>query len=211
MICVKVRISLLRMNPSDFPTSELRLRVHIVSISIELTQFMPSNLDFTPWQLVGNYIWNEMLGKSPLSKIEKVDISKWRYSEEVTRVLGRSRQSARKKSLRKRHSESCLSQTSLTITCIKKKNRVRWILWILLISSLQRSFRSTISRADILCQRSKKNILCLKMKLFYLLEKFNQFPTFFTSNDYFLQYFPLRCKFNLNHFVWNNSLVNLDL
>jgi hypothetical protein len=107
------------------------------------------------------------------------------------KVLGRSHQSARKKSLRKKtlgklsipnHSYYCMDE--------KKMNRARWILWILLIWSLQREFRSTPLRADVLCQGSEKNIPCLKMKLFYLLETFNQFPTFFISNDYSLQSFP---------------------
>ena len=116
MICVKVRISLIRVNPSDFLTSELHLRVHIVSILIWLARFMPLE-SWLYTMTIGWELYMEWGARKVTLSIENrknVDISKWRCSEEVTRVLGKSHSE-------KRHSESCLSHTTLTIAWLKKK------------------------------------------------------------------------------------------
>ena len=106
MISVKVRISLIRVNPSDFLTSELHLRVLIVSILIWLARFMPLE-SWLYTMTIGWELYMEWGARKVTLSIENqknVVISKWRCSEEVTRVLGKS------------HSE-------------KSPFRITWIAW----------------------------------------------------------------------------------
>ncbi len=59
MICVKVRISLFRVNPSDFLTSELHLRVHMSQYWSDLLDLSPRvlTLHHDNWCQQLHYTW----------------------------------------------------------------------------------------------------------------------------------------------------------